>query len=213
MKRIESPADFEEMLQIERAVVFIFFEWSGQAQSQAAIEQWEKESIEAGKMNFVAYQLFPNDQPYTWKWVNEIVHSLNETACPPVLIVWLERGEVLHFLKAVSQAWDENLENLTRICLAIGVNSPLQTLMAPFDLELLKILCCPETHQELKLAAPPVLEKLNLEIAAGQLQNRAGQTVLEKVDGGLVRADGRYLYPMRENIPVLLVDEAIPLAG
>ena len=85
--------------------------------------------------------------------------------------------------------------------------------MAAFDLELLKILCCPETHQELKLAAPVVLEKLNREIAAGRLQNRAGQPVLEKVDGGLVRADGRFLYPMRENIPILLVDEAIPLAG
>ena len=37
--------------------------------------------------------------------------------------------------------------------------------------------------------------------------------VKEKIDEGLVRADGKYLYPIRHNIPVMLVDEAIPLSG
>ena len=83
----------------------------------------------------------------------------------------------------------------------------------PFDNELLKILCCPETHQALTLAASPLLEKLNAQIGAGQLRNRAGNTVLEKIDAGLLRADGKFLYPMRHNIPVMLVDEAIPLGG
>jgi uncharacterized protein YbaR (Trm112 family) len=31
------------------------------------------------------------------------------------------------------------------------------------------------------------------------------------VDGGLVREDGRILYPIRQRIPVLLVDEGIAL--
>jgi uncharacterized protein YbaR (Trm112 family) len=81
------------------------------------------------------------------------------------------------------------------------------------DSALLKILCCPETHQELRPADPPVIDKLNAQIAAGALRNRAGQPVREKLDGGLVRVDGRYLYPVRGNIPVMLVDEAIPLAS
>ena len=34
----------------------------------------------------------------------------------------------------------------------------------------------------------------------------------EKLDAGLLRADGKFLYPVRHNIPVMLVDEAIPLA-
>jgi uncharacterized protein YbaR (Trm112 family) len=29
----------------------------------------------------------------------------------------------------------------------------------------------------------------------------------------LIRADGKILYPIRRNIPVMLVDEGIPLAG
>jgi uncharacterized protein YbaR (Trm112 family) len=81
------------------------------------------------------------------------------------------------------------------------------------DAELLKIMCCPETRQELRLAEPAVIEKLNGQVAAGALKNRAGQPVQEKIEGGLIRADGKVLYPIRRNIPVMLVDEGIPLAG
>jgi uncharacterized protein YbaR (Trm112 family) len=80
-----------------------------------------------------------------------------------------------------------------------------------FDVELLKILCCPETHQELRLADGSLVERLNQQITAGKLRNRAGRTLTGKIDGGLVCADGKYLYPLRNQIPVLLVDEAIAL--
>ena len=79
------------------------------------------------------------------------------------------------------------------------------------DAGLLKILCCPETHQELRVAEPAGVEKLNQQVDAGALQNRAGQPVKEKIDGGLMRADGKFLYAIRQEIPVMLVDEAIPL--
>jgi uncharacterized protein YbaR (Trm112 family) len=78
--------------------------------------------------------------------------------------------------------------------------------------DLLKIMCCQETHQPIALAEPLVIERLNQQIAAGQLKNRAGQPVKEKIDGGLVREDRKFLYPVRGNIPVMLIDEAIPLA-
>jgi uncharacterized protein len=81
------------------------------------------------------------------------------------------------------------------------------------EAELLKILCCPETRQEVRSAEPAVVDRLNGQIAAGTLKNRAGQLVQEKLEGGLIRADGKFLYPIRHNIPVMLVDEGIPLAG
>jgi uncharacterized protein len=81
------------------------------------------------------------------------------------------------------------------------------------DPDLLKILCCPETHQEVRMAEPAVINRLNQQIAAGALKNRAGQPVREKIDAGLIRADGKFLYPVRRNIPMMLVDEGIPLAG
>jgi uncharacterized protein len=81
------------------------------------------------------------------------------------------------------------------------------------DPELLKILCCPETHQGLVLADVTLVQDLNRKIAAGQLRHRSGQPVQQAIDAGLVRSDGRFLYPVRHDIPVMLIDEAIPLSG
>lgn len=77
--------------------------------------------------------------------------------------------------------------------------------------ELLELLCCPETHQPVREAEPALIARLNAQIAAGTLKNRAGQTVGERLEGGLVRADGKVLYPIRDGIPVMLVEEGIPL--
>jgi uncharacterized protein len=79
--------------------------------------------------------------------------------------------------------------------------------------ELIAILCCPETHQPVALADPPLVARLNESIAAGQMRNRAGQLVQEPLDGALVREDGKFLYPVRRDIPVMLIDEALPMPG
>jgi uncharacterized protein YbaR (Trm112 family) len=81
------------------------------------------------------------------------------------------------------------------------------------DTGLLKILCCPETRQPLHLAETAMVDELNRQIPSGGVKNRAGQPVKKNISGGLVRVDGKFLYPIRGNIPVLLVDEAIPLAS
>jgi uncharacterized protein len=77
--------------------------------------------------------------------------------------------------------------------------------------ELLEILACPETKQPLTLAEPTLLERLNNRIRQGQLTNRRGTSVTEPLDGGLVRQDRQYLYPIRDDIPIMLIDEAISL--
>lgn len=77
--------------------------------------------------------------------------------------------------------------------------------------ELLNDLCCPETKQRVKLAEAGLITSLNDKIAAGQTRNRAGQPITEKIDAGLLREDGKFLYPIRRDIPIMLIDEAIPL--
>jgi len=81
------------------------------------------------------------------------------------------------------------------------------------DPALLKIPCCPETRQEVRLAEQAIIDKLNQQIVAGLLKNRAGQLVPERIEGGLIRADGKFLYPIRRKIPMMLVDDGIPLAA
>ena len=79
------------------------------------------------------------------------------------------------------------------------------------DPEFLKILCCPETRQDLLPAENSLVNQLNEKVAAGTLHNRSGQPVKDKLDSGLVRTDRKFLYPIRGNIPVMLIEEAIPL--
>jgi uncharacterized protein YbaR (Trm112 family) len=78
------------------------------------------------------------------------------------------------------------------------------------DKELLDILCCPETKQNLTLVEGTVIAKINHQIKSGALKNRAGETLKESISGGLLREDRKYIYPIREDIPIMLVDEAIP---
>ena len=77
--------------------------------------------------------------------------------------------------------------------------------------DLLAILCCPETKQAVALADDQLIDKLNALIMKGELKNKVKKAVTENLDGGLVRADGKILYPIREDIPVMLIDEGIPL--
>lgn len=77
--------------------------------------------------------------------------------------------------------------------------------------ELLEILCCPETKEDVTLASEDLVQKFNQAIQDKGLKNRGGELVKEKIDGGLLRKDGKYLYPIREDIPIMLIDEALPL--
>ena len=79
------------------------------------------------------------------------------------------------------------------------------------DKDLLAILCCPETKQPVALADEQLIQKVNGAIERGALKNKAQKPVTEKLDGGLIRSDSKILYPVREDIPVMLIDEGIPL--
>ena len=64
--------------------------------------------------------------------------------------------------------------------------------------ELLEILCCPETRQPLRLASNGELRRVN------QVADPDRARPHPVVTAGLVREDGRVLYPIRNGIPILL---------
>jgi uncharacterized protein YbaR (Trm112 family) len=78
--------------------------------------------------------------------------------------------------------------------------------------ELLAILRCPDNQSRLSQAPDDTVRRINAAIRDGRITNRAGKQPEDQLDGGLVREDGAYLYPIIDGIPVLLRDDAIPLS-
>jgi len=77
--------------------------------------------------------------------------------------------------------------------------------------ELLEILVCPETKQTLRVADQETLARVNQAVESGNLVNQGGDRVKDRIEEGLVREDGMVLYPVKEDIPIMLLDEAIRL--
>lgn len=77
--------------------------------------------------------------------------------------------------------------------------------------ELLDILVCPETKQALQPADAETVDRVNRAVAEGKLRNQGGSRVKNRIEEGLVREDGNVLYPVLDDIPVMLLDEAIRL--
>lgn len=80
------------------------------------------------------------------------------------------------------------------------------------DTRLLEILCCPATRQALRLASADELSSVNSAIATGNCRTKAGESISESLTEALVTTDGKIMYPVRQDIPVMLVDESILLA-
>ena len=79
--------------------------------------------------------------------------------------------------------------------------------------QFIELLRCPETRGRLSAAEPELVARLNQAIAAGTLKNKAGQSVSKSLDGGLIREDGAVLYPIQNDIPILLTDDGIVLGA
>lgn len=81
------------------------------------------------------------------------------------------------------------------------------------DPGLWELLCCPETKQALTPMDAASLAILNQKIAAGDVHNKGGGLIHHPLEGGLLRSDKQVLYPIRDTIPLMLIEEGIALEG
>jgi len=102
---------------------------------------------------------------------------------------------------------------MQRDSFATGPLRGTRLMLMTIDPTLLQILACPENKSPVTVAPEKIVSSINSKIESGKILNRAGQLVTTKIDGGLIRDDGKFLYPVRDNIPIMLIDEAIPLEG
>jgi len=77
------------------------------------------------------------------------------------------------------------------------------------DGKLLEILCCPVSKTPLTRLTASRLDKLNRAIREGGVQTVTGDTVREPLGEALITEDSKVIYPVVDNIPILLQEKGI----
>jgi uncharacterized protein YbaR (Trm112 family) len=79
------------------------------------------------------------------------------------------------------------------------------------DRKLLDIICCPVTRSSLELLSERELTTLNELIGLRRIKNREDSVVDAPLAEALVTRSAKLIYPVRDGIPVLLEEQAMPL--
>jgi len=79
----------------------------------------------------------------------------------------------------------------------------------PVDGKLLEILCCPVSKTPLTRLGQQKLDKLNEAIKAAEALYVDGEKVTDPLQEGLITEDGKVIYPVQDNIPILLEEKGI----
>ena len=80
----------------------------------------------------------------------------------------------------------------------------------PISETLLEVLCCPESKAALKMLPDQEIEKFNDLISAGKLRYADDSPVEKPLQEALITVDGKTLYRIDDDIPVMLVEKGIP---
>ncbi len=77
------------------------------------------------------------------------------------------------------------------------------------DGKLLEILCCPVSKTPLTRLSANRLKVLNKAIADGDVQTVRGESVDQPLREALITQDSKVIYPVIDDIPILLEDRGI----
>ena len=79
-------------------------------------------------------------------------------------------------------------------------------MMPPWLLDLIR---CPITLEKLEIAPVDFVERIRAAIRDGRLTNRMGVSVTYDIQSGLLNESKNWFYPVVDDIPMLVPDEAI----
>ncbi len=79
----------------------------------------------------------------------------------------------------------------------------------PVDGKLLEILCCPVSKTPLTVLGQEKLQQLNTAIESNEALYVDGEKVAEQLQEGLITQDGKVIYAVQDDIPILLEEKGI----
>ena len=79
----------------------------------------------------------------------------------------------------------------------------------PVNGKLLEILCCPVSKTPLTILGRQKLDKLNAAIESGDALFVGGEKVTATLQEGLITEDGKVIYAVQDDIPILLEEKGI----
>jgi uncharacterized protein YbaR (Trm112 family) len=82
-------------------------------------------------------------------------------------------------------------------------------MLMPIDGKLLEILCCPVSKTPLTRLSANRLKALNLAIQSGAVQYVQGEPVTKPLQEALITEDSKVIYPVVDEIPILLEEKGI----
>ncbi len=79
----------------------------------------------------------------------------------------------------------------------------------PVNGKLLEILCCPVSKTPLTVLGQQKLDHLNDAIKSGDALYVDGEKITDPLQEGLITEDGKVIYPVQDDIPILLEEKGI----
>jgi uncharacterized protein YbaR (Trm112 family) len=80
----------------------------------------------------------------------------------------------------------------------------------PIQNDLLEILCDPITKTPVQLLTPEQITTINNAISGKRVNNVEGKSVEEPLQEGLITTDGKTIYRIDNDIPIMLAEQGIP---
>ncbi|HNR67205.1 MAG TPA: Trm112 family protein [bacterium] len=80
----------------------------------------------------------------------------------------------------------------------------------PISKELLDILCCPKTRIPVQVLTDEQRERANKLIRRKKAVYADGTIVEEELIEGLITSDGKTIYRIDDNIPIMTIERGIP---
>ncbi|HWD21123.1 MAG TPA: hypothetical protein VHB20_17780 [Verrucomicrobiae bacterium] len=118
MTILATKEDFEAMLRADKAIVFVFYDWSGPAHmSKPVVEHWEAEWRALHPSALVGFYFWNPDKfkdDKSWRWLGEQPNGAKEIEGGNGSVLWICNGHSVGYVSSAIRTGKDKLSLLTQ---------------------------------------------------------------------------------------------------